>query len=151
MANDPSILFLGISVGLKIVSADTGELVSLLKENGRYEYEVLSGGHFLKEKSGIIRRSRIADGNDRGSVEPGNYVGLLKLELVDKESEETVSKTHVEVCSTKLGYPWLRIPLRSLSVGGAQREWGDIFFHRFGDSDCGKNRRKKFPPLDLNG
>ena len=104
MAKDPSIVFPEMSVGLKIVSADTGEQVSSLEENGRYEYEVLSATHKLKKKNGIIRRSRIADGNDRGSIEPGNYVGLLKLALIDKSNDETVSKAYVEVCSTKLGY-----------------------------------------------
>jgi len=104
MAKDLSIVFSETAVGLKIVSVDTGEQVSSLKENGRYEYEVLSATHKLKKKNGIIRRSRIADGNDRGSIEPGNYVGLLTLALLDKATEETVSKAYVEVCSTKLGY-----------------------------------------------
>jgi len=44
-------------------------------ENGWYEYEVLFATHKLKEKAWIIRRSRIADGNARGTIEPGNYVG----------------------------------------------------------------------------
>jgi len=104
MASDPSVVFPDMSVGLKIVSAHTGKQVSSLQENGRYEYEVLSATHKLKKKNGIIRRSQIADGNDRGTMEPGNYVGLLKLELLDRSTDETVSKTYVDVCSTKLNY-----------------------------------------------
>ncbi|VGO22090.1 DUF2357 domain-containing protein [Pontiella sulfatireligans] len=102
--NNPSIVFPGTPAGLKIISAHTGERVSELEENGRYEYEVLSCDFELKEKNGIIRRSRIADASDRGSIEPGNYVGLLKLELLDKQTGAAVSTTHIDVRSTKLGY-----------------------------------------------
>lgn len=103
MANDPSIVFPATDVGLKIVSA-LGKHVSFLQENGRYEYELLSEHHKLKEKKGVIRRSQIADKNDRGSIEPGNYVGLLKLELLDKSTGESVSKAYIDVQSTKLTY-----------------------------------------------
>ena len=103
MANDPSIIFPSTTVGLKIVSASTGEQVFLIKENGRYEYEVLSGQHTLKNKNGIIQRSRIAEKNDRGTIEPGNYVGLLKLELCDTAGSK-VAETYLDVQSTKLHY-----------------------------------------------
>jgi predicted component of viral defense system (DUF524 family) len=104
MPIDPSIVFPDPAVGLKIVSAYTGKTTEFLQENGRYEYEVLSVGHALKEKNGTVRRSRLADGFDRGSIEPGNYVGLLKLELLDRKTGETVAATHIDVRSTKLGY-----------------------------------------------
>jgi predicted component of viral defense system (DUF524 family) len=80
-----------------------GEMESL-QENGRYEYELDTSGFSLREKSRVISHSRISHDNERGLIEPGNYVGLLKLELLDKSTEEPVSKTYVEVCSTKLGY-----------------------------------------------
>ncbi len=80
-----------------------GELASL-HENGRYEYELDSPDYRLKEKSGIIRRSRIDHDKERGSIEPGNYVGLLKLELLDKETGDAVAETHIDVRSTKLNY-----------------------------------------------
>lgn len=101
MSDKPSVVF--PETGVKIVSALTGELVSSLEENGRYEYEVISSSYTLEEKPGIIRRSQFADGNDRGSIEPGNYVGLLKLSLLERGSENKLSK-YIDVRSTKLNY-----------------------------------------------
>lgn len=103
MANKPSILFPDPSVGLRIVSARTGERVDVLEENGRYEYEVLSTDYKLKEKKGIIRPNRLADTKARGTIEPGNYVGLLKLELLDRD-DQRIASTHLDVRSTKLNY-----------------------------------------------
>jgi predicted component of viral defense system (DUF524 family) len=103
MANDPSVAFPGTTVGLKIVSAYTGEQVFSLAENGRYEYEVLADGFVLEKLSGIIRPSQIADGRARGTIEPGNYVGLLKLTLCETGAENKQS-THIDVQSTKLNY-----------------------------------------------
>ena len=42
MASDPSIIFPGTTVGLKIVSTCDGKQLDVLAENGRYEYVVLS-------------------------------------------------------------------------------------------------------------
>ena len=75
---------------------------SKLKENGRYDYKLNDSKYVLKKKSGVIRQSRIT--SSQGTIEPGNYVGLLKLELLDKESEATVAIKHIEVCSEKLDY-----------------------------------------------
>ncbi|MCU0858696.1 MAG: DUF2357 domain-containing protein [Pontiellaceae bacterium] len=103
MANSPSVVFPDTTVGLKMVSAATGEPVSFLNENGRYEYELDSPLYSLKEVSGVLSHSRISHDNERGVIEPGNYVGLLKLELRDKTGVK-VSETYVDVQSTKLTY-----------------------------------------------
>lgn len=76
---------------------------SSLKESGRYEYELDSPLYSLKEISGILSHSRISHDNERGLIEPGNYVGLLKLELHDKTGTK-VAEMYVDVCSTKLNY-----------------------------------------------
>ena len=105
MSNKLTITFLS-SLGTPLVSLSLfgeGEMTSL-HENGRYEYELDSPRYRLKERRGIIRRSRIDHEKERGSIEPGNYVGLLQLELLDKDSGKTVSKTQVDVRSTKLNY-----------------------------------------------
>lgn len=75
-----------------------------LRENGRYEYELSSPDYSLREQPGVIRHSRIQQDCERGSIEPGNYVGLLKLVLVHRESGEEVAVSWVEVRSRKLGY-----------------------------------------------
>ncbi|MCC5845911.1 MAG: DUF2357 domain-containing protein [Verrucomicrobia bacterium] len=75
-----------------------------LEENGRYEYELDSPGFSLREVPGVIRHSRILQACERGTIEPGNYVGLLKLALVEKGSGAAVAETHVDVRSRKLGY-----------------------------------------------
>ncbi|QBG48142.1 hypothetical protein EGM51_12320 [Verrucomicrobia bacterium S94] len=72
--------------------ACTGDRVDVLEENGRYEYEVLSEDYALKEKPGMIRPSCIANTKARGLIEPGNYVGLLKLELLNTSSGKSVAK-----------------------------------------------------------
>jgi hypothetical protein len=77
--------------------------VSSLKETGRYEYELDSPLYSLKEISGVLSHSRISHDNERGVIEPGNYVGLLKLELRDKTGVKA-AETYVEVHSTKLNY-----------------------------------------------
>ncbi|MGA0369808.1 MAG: DUF2357 domain-containing protein, partial [Kiritimatiellia bacterium] len=74
-----------------------------LLENGRYEYELSSPDFSLMEVSGVIRHSRIRQDCERGTLEPGNYVGLLKLTLLDR-SNNKVGETHVEVRSRKLSY-----------------------------------------------
>lgn len=96
MPNNPSIIFPDTALGLKIISAQTGEQVSWLEENGRYEYEVLAEGYVLEGRSGIIIPSRIAAENGRvtGTIEPGNYVGLLKLSLCEKATAKKHS-THI--------------------------------------------------------
>ncbi|MDZ8118199.1 DUF2357 domain-containing protein [Pontiella agarivorans] len=78
--------------------------ITSLTENGRYEYELDSPRFSLKEVPRVITHSRIHHDNERGRIEPGNYVGLLKLELLDKETGVTVSTTHIDIRSTKLGY-----------------------------------------------
>ena len=77
MTGCPSIVFPGTSIGLNLVSARTGEPVSSLDENGRYEYELLSPLYSLADVNGVVSRSRIRHDNERGLIEPGNYVGLL--------------------------------------------------------------------------
>jgi len=86
---------------LSIFGAESG---GALFENGRYEYELDSPGFSLREVPGVIRHSRILQACERGTIEPGNYVGLLKLVLVEKGSGAAVAETHVDVRSRKLGY-----------------------------------------------
>lgn len=88
-------------VSLSIFGAESG---GALYENGRYEYELNAPGFSLREVPGVIRHSRIAQACERGTIEPGNYVGLLKLVLVEKGSGTAVAETHVDVRSRKLGY-----------------------------------------------
>jgi predicted component of viral defense system (DUF524 family) len=103
MANSPSVVFPGTAFGLRVVSVRTGEPVSFLEENGRYEYELDSPAYSLKEVPRVISHSRISHDNERGLIEPGNYVGLLKLQLCDRTGGK-VAETYVEVQSTKLNY-----------------------------------------------
>jgi predicted component of viral defense system (DUF524 family) len=103
MADHSSVVFPGTSVGLKVVSVRTGEQVSFFEENGRYEYELNSPLYSLKEISGVLSHSRILHNTERGLIEPGNYVGLLKLELRDKTGVKA-AETYVDVQSTKLNY-----------------------------------------------
>jgi predicted component of viral defense system (DUF524 family) len=103
MADHSSVVFPGTSVGLKAVSVRTGEQVSFFEENGRYEYELNSPLYSLKEISGVLSHSRILHNTERGLIEPGNYVGLLKLELRDKTGVKA-AETYVDVQSTKLNY-----------------------------------------------
>jgi predicted component of viral defense system (DUF524 family) len=88
-------------ISLSIFGAESG---GALFENGRYEYELDSSGFSLREVPGVIRHSRILQACERGTIEPGNYVGLLKLALVEKGSGTAVAETHVDVRSRKLGY-----------------------------------------------
>jgi predicted component of viral defense system (DUF524 family) len=80
-----------------------GEL-SALQEGKRYEYELDSSRYSLKEVSGVLTHSRIKHDRERGLVEPGNYVGLLKLELLEKTKGAKVAEQYVDVRSTKLEY-----------------------------------------------
>jgi len=102
----PVTLDTGIEVridGLCIrIFGDTSQ--NALLENGRYEYELSSPEFSLREVPGVIRHSRILQACERGTIEPGNYVGLLKLALVEKGSGTAVAETHVDVRSRKLGY-----------------------------------------------
>ncbi len=75
-----------------------------LFENGRYEYELDSPDFSLQEIPGVIRHSRIQQDGERGLIEPGNYVGLLKLTLLERSTGVKVAETHVDVCSRKLSY-----------------------------------------------
>lgn len=84
------------------VFGDAGEVS--MSENGRYEYELASSLFSLRQVPGIVARSRIRQDRERGSIEPGNYVGLLKLDLLDKVTEGSVASAFVEVRSRKLAY-----------------------------------------------
>jgi predicted component of viral defense system (DUF524 family) len=75
-----------------------------LRENGRYEYELGSPEFSLQEQSGIIRHSRIEQDCERGLIEPGNYVGLLKLTLLERSTGIKMGEAHVDVRSRKLSY-----------------------------------------------
>jgi predicted component of viral defense system (DUF524 family) len=78
--------------------------LSALQEGGRYEYELDSCRFSLREVSGVVLHSRIEHENERGRIETGNYVGLLKLELLDKATGAKVSESYLDVRSTKLKY-----------------------------------------------
>jgi len=103
MADHSSVVFPGTTIGVKMVSVRTGEQVSFFEENGRYEDELNQAGYSLRKVDGIISHSRISHDNERGVIEPGNYVGLLKLQLLDKTGAK-IAETYVDVRSTKLGY-----------------------------------------------
>ncbi len=75
-----------------------------LRENGRYEYKLDKDGFLLKEIPGVVTRGKFTDKPDRGLIEPGNYVGTLRLVLLDRLSEKAVSEALVPVRSRKLGY-----------------------------------------------
>ena len=71
-----------------------------LCEGLRYEYE-LPHGYRLAERSGIITQSRAAV--NCGLIEPGIFVGLLKLMLLDDSGAE-LAQTYVDIQSTKIDY-----------------------------------------------
>lgn len=75
-----------------------------LKEGNRYEYKLDNESYSVKPVSGIISPSRIPNRKEQGRIEPGNYVGLLKLELLEKGSGEKVDEKYIDVKSTKLNY-----------------------------------------------
>lgn len=104
MAESLSVDFPGTFVGIRIVSARSDEPSSFLEENGRYEYELDSDSYSLKEVPGIITHSRILHAKEQGLIEPGNYVGLLKVELRDKSTKAKADETYLEVHSKKLQY-----------------------------------------------
>jgi predicted component of viral defense system (DUF524 family) len=97
-------MFHGTSIGMNIISARTGELTSFLEESGRYEYELFSSGYSIGEIQGVLSHSRISQDFERGLIEPGNYVGLLKLELLEKKAGKKTAETYIDVRSTKLNY-----------------------------------------------
>ncbi|WDE97533.1 DUF2357 domain-containing protein [Lentisphaera profundi] len=78
---------------------DDSQALQLI-EGRRYEYE-LPKSYRLKPQSGVIRPSRST--TNRGLIEPGIFVGLLKLTLLDKSGVE-LALTHVDVQSTKIDY-----------------------------------------------
>ena len=93
-------------VGLQIFSLNdkefnTEESPVQLSEGKRYEYNLLDNDYSLKEKSRVISRSRTTTSS--GLIEPRNYVGLLKLTLVNKEEKE-VSSAYIDVKSSKINY-----------------------------------------------
>lgn len=75
-----------------------------LKESCRYEYELEMPGYSLREVPGVLAHSRIKHDRERGLIEPGNFVGLLKLELMGMDGGHTLAEAHVQVRSTKLRY-----------------------------------------------
>ncbi len=89
---------------IKMVSVQSGSTVSSLKEGQSYEYKLSSDKFSVLPISRILSHSRIEHKQEQGRVDPGNYVGLLKLELIDKATEHKVSETYLDVCSTKLKY-----------------------------------------------
>lgn len=95
MQNDSRIL-----ASIRIAGADDG----YLQENGRYEYTLDSEKYTLKDIPGVLSHSKIKDKHDRGLIEPGNYVGTLRLVLLDRQSNGIVSDALVPIRSRKLGY-----------------------------------------------
>jgi predicted component of viral defense system (DUF524 family) len=104
MVEGPLVCFPGTIVGIKIFSARSDVPSTFLEENGRYEYELDSTAYSLNEVPGIITHSRISHAKEQGLIEPGNYVGLLKVELRDKSTEKKADETYLEVRSRKLEY-----------------------------------------------
>ena len=70
-----------------------------LLEGHRYEYE-LQEPYKLKSQSCI---SRSKTNQNSGLIEPGIFVGLLKLTLVNNLEEE-LAQTYIDVQSTKINY-----------------------------------------------
>ncbi len=100
----PKIHFSNSEVGLRIISVKSGNLVETLHENGRYEYELDTPGYSIAERAGILLHSRINQQNEQGTIQPGNFVGLLPLRLIEKQSGKTINEVYVEVRSRKLSY-----------------------------------------------
>lgn len=104
MAESPSVCFPCTSVGIAICTARADAPCIFLEESRRYEYKLDSDAYSLKEIPGIITHSSLMHANEEGLIEPGNYVGLLKLELSDKSTEAKVDEIYLEVRSRKLAY-----------------------------------------------
>ncbi|NQZ58512.1 MAG: DUF2357 domain-containing protein, partial [Lentisphaeraceae bacterium] len=106
MTDERSLLFNKAKQRLKVyasqnesdlVLSESGELQ--LIEGRRYEYE-LEKGFSLKAVKGIVSVNR--KGNE-GLIEPGIFVGLLKLVLLDAEGRE-IDRGFIEVRSVKINY-----------------------------------------------
>jgi hypothetical protein len=97
-------IFPEVDVTLKIVSSRDGNAVTCLGEHGRYEYELDSRSHNLRELPGLVVPSRISRSCGCGVITPGNYVGLFKLTLIENSSGSAVSHLYIDVRSQKLDY-----------------------------------------------
>lgn len=109
MSKPKSVYFSGINaekVELRIFpSVDDefdidGDFIQL-KEGRRYEYKLSNEEYRLQIKTDVISRSRTNPSS--GLIEPGIFVGLLKLVLVSKDERE-VSQTFIDVKSAKINY-----------------------------------------------
>ena len=103
MPDVSSILFPSTDITLSIYDS-AGDLTLSLDEGSRYEYQLNSQDYILKKKPGVVTGSRIEEDRERGLIETGNFVGLLRLELLAKTTDEKLSEAYIEVRSTKLDY-----------------------------------------------
>ncbi len=85
---------------IKIAGAEDGALF----ENGRYEYELDHEPFYLKEIPGVLTHSKIQGECDRGLIEPGSYVGTLRLTLLERHSRNPLADALLPVKSRKLQY-----------------------------------------------
>lgn len=72
-----------------------------IQEACSYEYK-LTKGYALKELSSVVKPSHFDV--SCGIIRPGNYVGLLKLEVVDLAKKSWYSDLLIEVRSIKTDY-----------------------------------------------
>jgi predicted component of viral defense system (DUF524 family) len=81
-------------------ASENGEAVNQLLEGNSYEYK-LTNDYKFAEHSGIIKPSQLNPSS--GRITPGNYVGTLSLDILDK-SEQLLTKLLLEVRSIKTTY-----------------------------------------------
>ena len=75
-----------------------GEAPIQILESNKYEYELSDNAYQLKPTK-ECRPSKSKE-TSRGDIEPGNYVGTLELDIVNKKNNEAL-KYHLEVLATK--------------------------------------------------
>ena len=80
----------------------------LLREGCSYLYEIIGGleDHVYQfaEKSGILFYSLNKKHRNRGTIKTGNYVGTLRLEIIDLDTSERLGLVELEIESEKLDY-----------------------------------------------
>jgi predicted component of viral defense system (DUF524 family) len=82
---------------------ESGEPVLQLREDTQYDYFLESDVYHLRGRT-IVVPSRKKDGVERGRINTGSYVGLLTLELLDRESSNPLAEEVVEIRSRKMSY-----------------------------------------------
>jgi predicted component of viral defense system (DUF524 family) len=83
-------------------AAESGESKYQILENHGYGYYFPDARYCLREIPGIVTRSGLKEISG-GRITPGIYVGTLQMEVLEKDSEDSVADTFsIEVLPTKL-------------------------------------------------